>query len=133
MDPHALAPYAPYLLFAAVAATLFWLGHVLAQRRAANFLSSGTRAVSLTEAAQTVYDAAKRERLVIVSVAEKSANGPVDWFARSIASVVPVYRAGGVRAQERFAAADGARADITALHIDRKDIRTYLRWARTVQ
>jgi len=133
MDPHALAPYAPYLLFAVAAATLFWAGHVLAQRRASRVLEDGTRSMSLMEAAQHVYEAAQRERLVIVSVAEKSADGPLDWFARSIASVVPVYRIGGTRAQERFAGRAGIGADLQSLYIERRDIRTYLRWARTVQ
>jgi len=133
MDPHALAPYAPYLLFAVAAASLFWAGHVLAQRRNARFLEDGTRSMSLMEAAQEVYETAQREHLVIVSVAERSASGPVDWFARSLASVVPVYRLGGTRAQERFAGAAGIGAELQSLYIDRRDIRTYLRWARTVQ
>jgi hypothetical protein len=89
--------------------------------------------MSLMEAAQQVYDTAQRERLVIVTVAEKSADGPLDWFARSIASVVPVYRLGAARTQERFAGTAGIGAELQSLYIDRRDVRTYLRWARTVQ
>jgi hypothetical protein len=131
MDPHALAPYAPYLLFAAAAATLFWVGRILAGRRSARVFAGDS--MSLMQAAQEAYDAARRENLVVVSVAEKSSQGALDWFARSIASVVPVYRAGGVRAQERYAGMGGIGADLQSLYIERRDIRTYLRWARTVQ
>ena len=131
MDPHALAPYAPYVLFAAVAASLFWVGPLLAGRRRARVFVSDS--MSLMAAAQEVYEAAKRENMVVVSIAERSSAGALDWFARSIASVVPVYRAGGVRAQERYAGAGGIGADLQSLYIERRDIRTYLRWARTVQ
>lgn len=131
MDPHAWAPYAPYILFAVAAASLFWLGSALARRRTSRSLARGS--VSLMEASQAVYDAARRERLVIVSVAEKSPAGPLDWFARSIASVVPVYRVSGASARERYAASAGIGPDLQSLYIERRDIRTYLRWARTVQ
>ena len=128
MDPHA---YAPYILFAVAAASLFWAGHVLAGRRSARAFTSDS--MSLMEAAQEIYDAARQEKLVVVSVAERSSAGALDWFARSIASVVPVYRAGRVRAQERYAGAGSIGADLQSLYIERRDIRTYLRWARTVQ
>lgn len=133
MDPHALAPYAPYVLFAAAAVSLYALGHVLSRRRAARAFARGD-GMSLMQAAGEIYDAAQRERLVIATVAEKASGGPVHWFARSIASVVPVYRMGTAPGTvQRYAGSLGIGADLQSLYIERRDIRTYLRWARTVQ
>ena len=132
MDFHALAPYAPYALFAVAAAMLFATGQLLARRRFVRaFANGGT--MTLMEAAATVYETASNERLVIVTVAEKSEGGPVDWFARSIASVVPVFRIGGARTSLRFAAGAGIGEDLQSLYIERRALRTYLRWARSVQ
>ena len=130
-----LTNYAPLILFAVVAVFLFALGHLLSRtRRAAPALiarSGSKRMLPLTQAATSVYDTAKRERMVVVTVAEKAGEGPVSWFAKSIASVIPVYRIGISNAFEKLQGAAGA--ELQSLYIQKRDYKTYVRWARSMQ
>ena len=137
MDAQLLTTYAPLLLFAAAVALLFALGHFLARkRRAAPALiarDAAQKMLALTEAAMSVYDAVKRERMVIATVAEKADAGPLSWFALSIASVVPVYRIGVSDVFEKFQGGAGIGTELQSLYIQKRDYRTYVRWARSMQ
>jgi hypothetical protein len=87
--------------------------------------------VPLGDAAAAAYESAKQKRMVIVSVAERAGavKDAIAWFARSIAGVIPVYRRNG---NGRFEKAGGS-SEPTALHIRKRDLKAYLRWARSVQ
>ena len=127
----------PWVLFAALAPALFAIGHIRTRKRhAVPALVPATEARSmmpLMEAAAAAYEAAKRERMVIATVAERPGVSAVDWFAHSIAGVVPVYRRSESGAFEKI---DGATAVGTApqsLYIRKLNYRTYLGWARSMQ
>ena len=84
----------------------------------------------IEEAAMQAYADAKREGMTIAWVAEnaRDAQSPVDWFARSIAGVVPVFRKSGAAYEPAAAGADPG-----SLYIRKQDYRTYIDWARTMQ
>lgn len=130
-------PYAA-LTFVLMAVLLFGLGHLLSalSRRAAPAHVNdkrGDKMQSLSEAASAAYQAAKRERLPIASVAEKAADGPASWFAQSIASVIPVYRADSGTAYEKLWRKNEIRAELPSLYIRKRDYQSYVRWARSMQ
>ncbi len=89
----------------------------------------------LMEAAASVHAAAKREHMVIATVAEK-AGGDADalaWFAQSIARVVPVYRMGSANAFEKLQRTAAIGPDPQSLYIQKRDYKTYASWARSMQ
>ncbi|HUO94531.1 MAG TPA: hypothetical protein VMU22_16515 [Rhizomicrobium sp.] len=89
--------------------------------------------MSLLEAAKTAYETARREHMVIVTVAERAAHeGAIGWFAQSIAGVIPVYRGGAARDFEKLAA-PSVGTDLQSLYIRKQDFQTYVRWARSMQ
>lgn len=134
---HQIWAQAPYLLFGAVALSLFAIGALRARKRRPapeRIAHDGkTAMMSLMEAAEAVYETARRERMVIVTVAEKArGQTAVDWFAQSIAGVVPVYRLKDSNTYEKL---DGANvgAELQSLYIRKRDYQTYVRWARPMQ
>ena len=89
--------------------------------------------MSLVDAAKAAYEIARREQMVIVTVAERAPeDGAVGWFARSIAGVIPIYRSGKAGNFEKL---DGGSigAELQSLYIRKQDYQTYVRWARTMQ
>jgi hypothetical protein len=137
MSTHALVSYTPYLLFAVAALSLFALGTVLARGRAAAPERIGangtTKMMSLMDAANAVYDIARREQMVIVTVAEKpNSGGAVAWFAQSIAGVLPIYCKGSSQAFERLDRTS-VGSEWQSLYIQKRDFQTYVRWARSMQ
>ena len=128
-------PWLPYLLFAFAAVSLFAIGR--ARGRTApplQIASDGkTPMMSLMDAAKAAYEIARREQMVIVTVAERAPeDGAIGWFARSIAGVLPIYRSGHAGNFEKLAEA-GAGAELRSLYIRKQDYQTYVRWARTMQ
>ncbi len=111
---------------------------------AVGFLAARNRQhmLPLKDAAQAAYDAARREGMVIAGVAEDlgGAVGAVGWFIRSIARVVPVYESGTGkgpfhkldRSHTALAGTDVGR-DEQSLYIQKRDLRSYIRWARSMQ
>jgi len=87
----------------------------------------------LMEAAASVCAAAKRERMVIMTVAEKAGAGPVAWFAQSIASIIPVYRMGNANAFEKLQGGTSVGTESQSLYIQKRDYKTYASWARSMQ
>jgi hypothetical protein len=84
---------------------------------------------SLLDAAKSVMETARKERMALAVVAERSGDA-IAFFARSLIDIVGAWRkntAGG------FAAASKDDADLQSLYIRREDIESYLRWARTVK
>jgi hypothetical protein len=138
MDGPSLARTAPYVLFAVAALALFGLGDVLARRRriAPDRIGDDgkTEMMSLMDAAQSVYETARRERMVIVTVAERAegSTGALAWFAHSIAGVIPVYRARATYEFEKLSA-QSVGTDWQSLYIRKRDYQTYVRWARSMQ
>ena len=87
----------------------------------------------LMDAAKAAYEIARRERMVISTVAERApADGVIDWFARSIAGVIPIYCSGNAGGFEKLAGT-GAGAELQSLYIRKQDYQTYVRWARSMQ
>jgi len=64
----------PYLLFGIAAVSLFAIGRMKARRTAPQRIADNgkTPMMSLLEAAQAAYETARRERMVIVTVAERA-------------------------------------------------------------
>jgi hypothetical protein len=126
---------APYALFVVAAVALFTIGSMRARKRGAvpsSIASDGrTAMMSLKEAANEVYETARRERMVIAAVAEGPGRNAIDWFARSIAGVIPVYHLGNANAYEKLASSPGS--DLDSLYIRKRDFPTYVRWARSMQ
>ena len=88
--------------------------------------------MSLMDAAKAAYEIARREEMVIVTVAERAPDdGAIGWFARSIAGVIPIYR-GSNAGFEKFAGAS-VGSELQSLYIRKQDYQTYVRWARTMQ
>ena len=102
------------------------------------------RTVALGEAARQIYIDAKDEALPIAVVAEREAapDSLTTWFANSILQLVPVYRI----VDGSYVRADTgnpretiigliSRLDLGVddLYVRRRDVRAYLRWARTLQ
>lgn len=127
-------PWMPYLLFVVAAVSLAAVGWARG-RTAPPLLIAGngkTPMMSLMDAAKAAYEIARRERMVIVTVAERaSEDGAIGWFARSIAGVIPIYR-GGNAGFEKLADAS-ATAELQSLYIRKQDYQTYVRWARSMQ
>jgi hypothetical protein len=117
---------------------LFAIGGALARRqRAVPALipSDGkTKMMTLMEAAAAAYEAAKREKMVIVMVAERASggDGAVAWLAASIAGVIPVYRMSTANAFEKLAR-PSIGSELQSLYIRKQDLQTYVRWARSMQ
>jgi len=89
--------------------------------------------MSLREAAEAAYEIARRERMVIVTVAERaSEDGAIGWFAKSIAGVIPIYRNDSAGSFEKLAGG-GVGTELQALYIRKQDYQTYVRWARSMQ
>lgn len=122
----------PLVLFVAFAALLFAAGHLLARRRRMAPARIPARRhktmMTLKDAAKAAYEAARRERMVIVTVAERMDSDPATWFASSIAGVVAVYRRG-----DDFERVTEIGTAPEALYIRREDFDTYVRWARSMQ
>ena len=137
MDRQQLMHYGPTVLIAVIAVSLFALGYVLAhRRRAAPALIERKwigKMLPLMEAAASVCAAAKRERMVVMTVAEKAGAGPVAWFAQSIASIIPVYRMGNANAFEKLPGATSVGTESQSLYIQKRDYKTYASWARSMQ
>src|SRR5271155_632273 len=97
----------PYLLFAIAALSLSAVGIVRRQRAApASIPGEGkTKMMTLMEAAAAAYETARREGMVIVTVAERAPgrDGAITWLATSIAGVIPVYRMSAANAFEKLA------------------------------
>jgi hypothetical protein len=85
--------------------------------------------ISLLKAAGEVLKMAQRERMPLLKGLEHAGENPAEWFARSIAGVVPVCR----RNAEGFEVCCWGDCDPQSLYIRQRDVRTYLRWARSVQ
>jgi hypothetical protein len=97
--------------------------------------SNGARTVSLQDAAAKAYQSAKRNRMAIVSVAERAgpAQNAVAWFVQSIAAMIPVYRRRARSGRlEKMGKVDPLK-EPAALRIRKRDLATYLRWARSMQ
>jgi hypothetical protein len=93
------------------------------------------RMMTLEAAANSALETGTRERLAMLSMANQrnTLTDPTAWLAASIAGVVPVYRR---QDDGSFAVVD--KAEIAALgapslYILKRDLQTYMRWARTVQ
>ena len=131
-------PFAPWALFAVLAGTLFAAGHLRARKRHATpalvpARQAGTM-MPMMEAAAAAYKAAKRERMVIRTVAERAGDAdPVGWFAKSIAGVVPAYRKTDSGAFEKIEGAASVGTEAKLLYIRRHSYQTYLGWARSMQ
>jgi hypothetical protein len=124
----------PYLLFVFAAVSLFAMGWARTRRAPPLRIAGNGRTpmMSLLEAAEAAYAIARRERMVIVTVAERAKDdGAVAWFAKSIAGVIPIYTssAGGF---EKLATAS-VGSELQSLYIRRQDYQTYVRWARSMQ
>ena len=91
--------------------------------------------LQVSEAAAAAYEAAKRERMVIVTVAEgaRSGGNPIEWFVKSIASVVPIYRKSENGAFEKIDDAKSVGTLLQSLYIRKRNYQTYLGWARSMQ
>ena len=137
MDNQQLVHYGPSVLIVVIAVSLFALGHLLARGRRAAPAFIETKWIGkmlpLMDASASVYAAAKRERMVITTVAEKSGRGPVAWFAQSIASVIPVYRMSNANAFEKLPGGASVDTESRSLYIQKRDYRTYASWARAMQ
>jgi hypothetical protein len=135
MSTQSWAQLAPYALFVVAAVALFAIGSARARKRSvapSSIANDGrTAMMTLKDAANEIYEAAKRERMVIVTVAEAPGRNAIDWFARSIAGVLPVYRAGQASGYEKVAG--GADGDLDSLYIRKQDFPAYVRWARSMQ
>jgi hypothetical protein len=125
----------PYLLFVIAAVLLVAVGRSRGRTAPPPPLIAGngkTPMMSLMEAAKAAYEIARRERMVIVTVAERaSKDGAIGWFARSIAGVLPIYR-GSHAGFEKLADASAA-PELQSLYIRKQDYQTYVRWARSMQ
>lgn len=108
-----------------VLCTTYWMAR--ARRNDANPLRGPK--LPLLSAASSVYRTARRERLPLLHVAETSGEEPTEWFASSIAGTVPVCKRSGLG----FESASWGDCEPQSLYIRQKDVRTYLRWARSVQ
>ena len=128
-------PQSTYLvLFAVAALALLGLGKFFARRTrpAPARISGSGKMMPLMKAAVSANQAARRSRLVIATVAERTGD-PAAWFARSIVSIVPAYRKQGLGVFEKIE--DGTQFGTApeALYIQKRDYQTYLRWARSMQ
>ena len=128
------AQTAPYLLFAVAAVSLFAIGWAKGRRAPPLLIADDgkTPMMSLKDAAEAVYEIARRERMVIVTVAERAKDdGVVGWFAKSIAGVLPIYRSSGAGFEKLADTSIGS--ELQSLYIRKQDYQTYVRWARSMQ
>jgi len=88
--------------------------------------------INLVQAARDMRRDAAREQMTILCVAERAKSGAENWFADSIAHVVPVYRQAGA-AFERIEPGRDIGTPPQALYINPRDYETYMRWARSMQ
>jgi hypothetical protein len=121
---------ADLVVFAALGVVLLAAGRVLTRKGRATWFAGGRPRdmQSLNEAAEASYKAARDESMALATVAVREGN-PLGFFARSIVSVVGAWRKNGTGG---FEAAKGD-GDAQSLYIRRRDIKSYLRWARTVK
>ncbi len=130
-------PMIPIIAFAVSAMVLLGAGGMMARRRpsapAVIPAEGHAKMLPLMDAATMMQSAAQRERMVIATVAEKDAAGAAQWFAGSIASVVPVYRRDGAGAYRKLEAGQEIGSGTADLYIRKRDYPAYLRWARSVQ
>lgn len=102
-------------------------------------LGLGPRMVSLPDAVAGVCKTVQAEALPVAVVAERTGD-VTEWFAASMFEVVPVYR----KTDTGFERVDSPRETLDraltrlgigpdALFVRRRDCKTYLRWARTLQ
>jgi hypothetical protein len=125
----------PYLLFGIAAVSLFAIGRAKARRAPPQLIADDgkTPMMSLLEAAEAAYEIARRERMVIVTVAERATEeGAVAWFAKSIAGVIPVYASRDAKAYEMLCHVS-VGTELQSLYIRKQDYQTYVRWARSMQ
>jgi hypothetical protein len=91
------------------------------------------RMLSLQDAAAEAYEATKRTRMVISTVADRAGatQDAIAWLAQSMAGAIPIYR----KRHGKFKKVDssGTYPDPRVLHILKRDLAAYLRWARSVQ
>jgi hypothetical protein len=123
-----------YLFFVIAAVSLVAIGRARGRSAPPPLIASEgkTPMMSLMDAAKAAYEIARREEMVIVTVAERAPDdGAIGWFARSIAGVIPIYR-GSNAGFEKLADASAA-AELQSLYIRKQDYQTYVRWARTMQ
>lgn len=126
----------PALLAAIAVLVLVWLWRQSRNRRPGFVAAKGAdRMMTLEEAASSALETGTRERLAMLSMAKQrnALTDPVAWCAASIAGVVPVFRR-----QDDGSFAVAGKAEIAALgasslYILKRDLQTYMRWARTVQ
>jgi hypothetical protein len=126
----------PALLAVLAVLVVVWAWRWSGSRRRGFVPAKGAdRMMTLEAAASSAFETGTRERLALLSMAEQrnALTDPAAWFAASIAGVVPVYRR---QDDGSFAVVD--KAEIAALgasslYILKRDLQTYMRWARTVQ
>ena len=117
----------PLAVLIAAAVLALCIAYWVARRNNANGLRGPK--LPLLSAAATVYRTASRERLPLLHAAKSSGEDPEAWFAASIAGVVPVCKRNGLG----FEVCGWGDCEPQSLYIRQKDVRTYLRWARSVQ
>lgn len=134
MDMPSLTPYAGPILAVLAAILLLAVGRLLGRKTVPQTIPGNKRGrmQPLLAAAEAAHQAARRERMVIATVAERADGDPTAWFAQSIAGVVAVYRMEGSDAFEKVQGANIGTAP-EALYIRRRDFDTYICWARSVQ
>src|SRR5271154_4487544 len=111
-------PRLAYLLFAIAAVSLVAIGRTRGRTAPPLLIVSDgkTPMMSLMDAAKAAYEIARREQMVIVTVAERAPeDGPIGWFARSIAGVTPIYRSGHTGDFEKLAEA-GVGGELRSLY-----------------
>jgi hypothetical protein len=137
MDAFLSPSHVLWALLALLAALLFAAGYVQARRRSAAparmSAEESKQMMSVIEAAAAAYEASKRERMVITTVAEATGAGPIAWFVQSIARVVPVYRKLESDAFEKIDGAASVGTEPQSLYIRKRNYQTYIGWARSMQ
>jgi len=134
MHISAQGAWAPFAVAAAL--TLFIGGEFLARRRQhAPRVNSPDKMMPLLEAALMLCAWASREQLAIALTACRidETLGAHEWFASSLATIVPVYRKIKEQNFERLERPVDIGSDSRSLYIRKRDIQAYMRWARTVQ
>jgi len=123
-------------LVGAVVLGLFASSAMLLRRRwvAPARLRSRRRVLPLLEAASLICELAGGEHLAISVIARRSDQdlSVHEWFARSLAAVVPTYRKIDERTFERLGQPLLADFEYRFIYIRKADIRAYMRWARTL-
>ena len=119
----------------ATAFALFTGGGMIAQRLRVPpaYIHSPQKMVPILEAASMVCEKANGEGLTIRLIARRNEDdlSAHEWFARSLLSIVPVYRKVDSDTFEKLDLPDDG-FEYRVLHVRKRDIRAYLRWARTL-